>query len=367
MADRKGKMEDMVDFTLYEGKKIFLTGHTGFKGSWMLAWLNKLGAIVRGYSLKPENEIDLYNTIKGDTLCHSVNGDIRDKNKIEMEILSFQPDFIFHLAAQPLVRRSYEIPSETFEVNAIGTAFLLDAVRKLKNKCVVILITTDKVYENREWHYPYRENDRLGGVDPYSASKACTELVVDSYRNSYFNLATISEHKKSIATARAGNVIGGGDWSKDRIIPDIIRSISLSKPIELRNPKSIRPWQHVLDPINGYLTLGVKMFENPNLYNTSWNFGPYPNDTITVFELANRAIEIWGHGDVIKTKDLKHPHEASLLKLDISKTMSQLGWKPIWDSYFAIEKTISWYKHYLEKNENIIFNQINQYCNYDGN
>jgi len=328
----------------YKGKRVFLTGHTGFKGSWMLQWLHVLGADIKGYALKPENEFDLYHTLHGDSLCTSVLADIRDQKKVEQELLAFEPDFVFHLAAQPLVRLSYEIPSETFAVNSIGTAYVLDAVRKLKKPCVVICITTDKVYENKEWHYPYRETDRLGGYDPYSASKAAAELVISSYRNSFFNLNDYASHQKPIASARAGNVIGGGDWAKDRIIPDIVRSLTKNEPIQVRNPAAVRPWQHVLEPLGGYLHLGTKMVDDPIRYAESWNFGPFAEDNLTVEALVQMALAKWGGGDYQKPLLVGEPHEAGLLKLDISKSVNELGWKPKFDARKAIEITLEWYK-----------------------
>ncbi|MCE7058639.1 CDP-glucose 4,6-dehydratase [Dyadobacter sp. CY343] len=328
----------------YKGKRVFLTGHTGFKGAWMLQWLNILGAEVKGYALAPLNATDLYNCIDGDQLCNSVIADIRDRDRLISEVNSFQPDFIFHLAAQPLVRLSYQIPSETFEVNAIGTANLLDAARALQNACCVVLITTDKVYENNEWHYPYRENDRLGGYDPYSASKACAEIVISSYRNSFFNPAHFSEHKKGIASARAGNVIGGGDWSKDRIIPDVIRALQKDEAIHVRNPFSVRPWQHALEPVAGYLHLGTRLAENPGLYSQSYNFGPFAEDNLTVEELVQQAIQYWGAGSYESKMMTGQPHEAGLLKLDISKAINELGWKPKYNAKKAIAITLEWYK-----------------------
>jgi CDP-glucose 4,6-dehydratase len=350
-----------MDFSIYKNKKVFLTGHTGFKGSWMLAWLHQLGANVKGYALAPENDSDLYNTIDGNSKNESIIADIRDKQKLENEIISFQPDFIFHLAAQPLVRLSYEIPAETFEVNVMGTVNVLDAVRKLTNHCSVVLITTDKVYENLEWHYPYRENDRLGGYDPYSASKASAELVISSYRNSFFNTNDYEIHHKSIASARAGNVIGGGDWAKDRIIPDIVRALQKNDKIQVRNPLAVRPWQHVLEPISGYLHLGLKMLKEPLKYNEAWNFGPNAEDNLTVGELTYKAIEIWGSGEMLTPKLNGQPHEAGLLKLDISKTVSSLNWKPKWNSETSITKTMQWYKQLLTNNNVIINAQINEY------
>lgn len=331
----------------YSGKKVFLTGHTGFKGSWLLKTLSILGAVVKGYALTPKHDDDLYNLIGGDNLCTSIIADLRDKDRLSKEILEFEPDFIFHLAAQPLVRLSYQIPSETFEVNAIGTAYVLDAARMLDKKCSLVLITTDKVYQNNEWVYPYRETDRLGGYDPYSASKACTELVINSYRNSFFNTANYFEHEKSIAVARAGNVIGGGDWSKDRIIPDIVNSIKNDKVLIVRNPKSIRPWQHVLEPIVGYLLLGIKIDQKPTEFSGAWNFGPFDEDAFTVEDLVKLAISIFGRGTYGCPVLENEPHEAKLLRLDISKAVQLLGWKPLLSSSEAIALTMNWYNAFI--------------------
>jgi CDP-glucose 4,6-dehydratase len=359
-------MEEMVTFSelqkIYNGKKVFLTGHTGFKGSWMLKTLHLLGAEIKGYALAPENDVDLYNIINGDTLCDSVIADIRDKERLMSEVASFQPDFIFHLAAQPLVRLSYDIPSETFDVNALGSAYLLDAVRILDKKCSVVMITTDKVYHNNEWEYPYRENDRLGGYDPYSASKACAELIIDSYRNSFFNSSKINDHQKGIAVARAGNVIGGGDWSKDRLIPDIVRSLRKNQPIIIRNPKSVRPWQHVMEPVIGYLILGIHLSYNPIKFSQAFNFGPKSDDTLSVEDLVKIAIKEWGSGNYEVLEQLGEPHEASLLKLDISKANSFLNWVPKYNSRMAIKNTISFYKE--DSVENLISKIINDLKSY---
>lgn len=332
-----------MNFSEYKGKKIFVTGHTGFKGSWLWAWLHQLGAGLKGYSLAPSTQ-SLFNQVAGEELGESVLADVLDKERVKGEILSFEPDFIFHLAAQPLVRLSYEIPVETFAVNAVGTANVLNAVRSLNKPCVVVCITTDKVYENKEWHYPYRETDRLGGYDPYSASKACAELIISSYRSSFFNPAAYSSHKTSLSSARAGNVIGGGDWAKDRIIPDIVNALKGDRPIPVRNPASVRPWQHVLEPLAGYLQLGLKMQEDPVKFADAWNFGPYNEDNLTVEALVNIAIETWGHGRMEKIQTANAPHEAGLLKLDINKTVNDLGWKPRMTAAEAIATTIEWYR-----------------------
>ncbi len=338
----------------YKGKNIFLTGHTGFKGSWLLKMLHMLGANVTGYSLVPENNNDIYNLIGGNSLCISIINDLRNKSDLKKAVHQCQPDFIFHLAAQPLVRLSYENPSETFEVNAIGTANLLDAVRILDKKCEVVLITTDKVYHNNEWIYPYRETDRLGGYDPYSASKACAELVIDSYRNSFFNINTYTKHQKAIAVARAGNVIGGGDWAKDRLIPDIVKALSKNEPVIIRNPLSVRPWQHVLEPVLGYLMLGQKLNQNPVNFSQAYNFGPLQTDAIDVKSMVELATKAWNGGTYKIVSDATQPHEAGLLKLDISKSKEQIDWSPKMNATLAIEKTIGWYKIFNTSPDSII-------------
>lgn len=309
-----------------------------------MAWLHQLGAIVKGYALTPEYEQNLFSHIPISESMSSTIGDIRDKNKLRHELLSFQPDFIFHLAAQPLVRRSYRIPSETFEVNAIGTANLLEAVIDLPGKCTVVVITTDKVYENKEQHILYKEDDRLGGYDPYSASKACTELVVSSFSNSFFNPKHINRHHKGIVSARAGNVIGGGDFSEDRIVPDITRSLMKKQTIEVRNPFAVRPWQHVLEPLGGYLLLGSLMHEDPIKYHGAYNFGPLPEDHLSVQALVEQAIQSWGSGSWRDVSDASQPHEAGLLKLNISKAEIILNWRPKLTAAEAIDWTLSWYK-----------------------
>ena len=332
----------------YSGKKVLVTGHTGFKGSWLLKTLSILGANIKGIALQPKNEADIYNLINGDSLCESIILDIRNKKDIENEISAFKPDFIFHLAAQPLVIDSYSAPAETFEVNVLGTCYLLDAVKLLDKKCQIVLVTTDKVYHNNEWIFPYRELDRLGGYDPYSASKACAELVIDSYRNSFFNRQEFSLHKKSIASARAGNVIGGGDWSENRLVPDIVKSLASNKIIQIRNPNSIRPWQHVIEPVVAYLLLGAKLNENPVFFSQAYNFGPESNDTLTVRDLVETAINNWGSGEYRIESSESNLHEAGLLKLDISKANTDLGWTPVYKAEVAVAETISWYLKFRE-------------------
>ena len=361
-------MESMVgkDFlqNIYFGKRVFITGHTGFKGTWLSLWLNELGAILKGYALAPDNEKCIYNVTKPFQKAESIIADIRNKELLQKEILDFQPDFIFHLAAQPLVRLSYDIPSETFEINAIGTANLLEALKRLDKKCTVIIITTDKVYENIEQDVLYKETDRLGGYDPYSASKACTEIVLDSFRNSFFNPLQFSHHKKAIASARAGNVIGGGDYSKDRIISDIVNALSTGEDIVVRNPSSVRPWQHVLEPLSGYLLLGASL--NGDIkYNGAYNFGPSPQDHLTVKDLVEIAIAVWGNGNWQQPGLINQPHEAGLLKLDITKAKEILGWQPKWNARKAIEMTIEWYKNADGNAKMFSLEQIHQYMAYD--
>jgi len=335
---------------------VFLTGHTGFKGSWLLTLLHLLGAEIKGYALAPDNINNLYNCIEGDLICKSVIANICDKETLKQEIIAYQPDFIFHLAAQPLVRLSYEIPSDTFEVNAIGTVNLLEAVRYLDKPCSVIMITTDKVYFNKEWIYPYREVDRLGGHDPYSASKACAEIIIESYSKSFFNSANYSKHLKAIAVARAGNVIGGGDWSKDRLLPDICRALGNDTAVLVRYPEAIRPWQHVLEPLTGYLKLGARLQEHPTLFSQAFNFGPSADDVLSVEEMVQMAIKEWGNG-TYKVQEMKEQlHEAKILKLDISKASVELNWKPMLNAHEAIKRTIAWYK--------VFFNDIAQIKSY---
>lgn len=328
----------------YSGKKVFLTGHTGFKGTWLLQILHWLGANVKGYSLAPEKPNDLYHQVQGDKLCYSsVIADICDKQKLQTEMARFEPDFVFHLAAQPLVRRGYDLPSYTFMVNAQGTAHVLDAMRCLTNPVAGIMITTDKVYDNPERGMPFAEDDKLGGYDPYSASKASAEIVIDSYRRSFFNPDKYDKHHASIAAARAGNVIGGGDYSDDRIVADIVRAISFGDTVTLRNPASVRPWQHVLEPLSAYLLLGARMAEDPVKYSTAYNFGPNPDDMLTVEELTKVFIEHYGQGAYETVVNPDAPHEAKLLLLNSNKALQELGWQSLMDARTAIRWTAEWY------------------------
>lgn len=328
--------------TFFEGKKVFITGHSGFKGSWLSLWLVTLGAELFGYALPPEYNNFIYSelfTEKNETLA-----DIRDVKRLEEAILNFEPDYFFHLAAQPLVRKSYDFPLETFDTNIMGTANVLSALRKLKKKCTVVIVTTDKVYENLEQPIFYNEDDRLGGFDPYSASKACAELVTNAFRNSFFNQKTDEQNIK-IATARAGNVIGGGDYSVDRIIPDIIRAIESNQSVVIRNPKSIRPWQHVLEPLAGYLILAANLAaQNETSLQGAFNFGPLENGHLTVGRLVEVAIGVYGKGDWKIVSSKSAPHEAETLKLDISKSNEILDWRPKLDAETSVQWTMDWYK-----------------------
>lgn len=358
-------METLVTFSelqdIYRGKKVFITGHTGFKGAWMMACLHLAGASVKGYALPPESEQGLFSVLGPLKNVRSVLADIRDKERLRKELLEFQPDFIFHLAAQPLVRRSYEIPAETFDVNVTGTANLLEAVISLDKACSVVAITTDKVYENKETGALYRETDPLGGYDPYSASKACTELVIGSFRNSFFNPKSASVHKKGLASVRAGNVIGGGDWSRDRIVPDVVRALQANQPVEVRNPAAVRPWQHVLEPVGGYLRLGGLLYDNPVRYARAYNFGPKPEGHLPVRELVETAISVWGQGSWLDTSLAGAPHEAGLLHLDISLAGQDLNWTPRLGAHDAIRWTLEWYRQPIAKQTTFTFEQIKSY------
>lgn len=358
-------MENLVNRaqlqSYYEGKKVLLTGHTGFKGAWLMAWLEELGAHVTGYALDPEYEACLFNLLKPGLQGKSIIADIRNRERVQETVLSEQPDYIFHLAAQPLVRRSYLQPTETFDVNAVGTANLLEAVKSLDKPCIVVLITTDKVYENKEQDVLYAEDDALGGFDPYSASKACTELVIQSFRRSFFPVSSWHVHQKSLVSARAGNVIGGGDFSEDRILPDIARALRKDEPVLVRNPESVRPWQHVLEPLGAYLLLGGLLHQNPTGFSDAYNFGPYPDDHLTVRELVGLSISNWGKGEWIDGSTANQPHEAKLLKLDISRAMRELNWKPKLNAADAIAWTINWYKQDQDQAASYTIEQIKRY------
>lgn len=325
-------------FDSYKGKKVLVTGHTGFKGSWLAIWLHELGAKVYGYSFEPPTKPSNYALSRVDELlAGEVVGDIRDRKALSAAIRRWKPDIVFHLAAQPLVRESYACPYETFETNVLGTASVLDAVRALKTDCAVVCITTDKCYENLERAKGYKETDPFGGYDPYSASKGAAEILIASYRRS-FNM--------NIASVRAGNVIGGGDWAKDRIVPDLVRALKKGHKPGVRNPKAVRPWQHVLEPLSGYLTLGEKLMLEPRnaTWCSGWNFGPEKSGEDTVGHVADLVVAAWGRGMWAFTGDPRAVHEATLLRLDIGKAKRVLGWKPRWNLEQAIGHTVDWYR-----------------------
>ena len=339
-------------FNLLNGKRIFLTGHTGFKGSWLALWLRQLGADVYGYSLPPPTEPSNYALSHvRDVLCGETLGDIRDRALLQTSMAGFQPDIVFHLAAQPLVRESYAAPFDTFDVNVMGTASLLDAVRALARPCAVICITTDKCYENKEQVWGYRECDPMGGHDPYSASKGAAELLIASYRRSFFHPDRIAEHGVQLASARAGNVIGGGDWARDRIVTDMVNALMDNRPVPVRNPHAIRPWQHVLEPLSGYLTLAAAMLERPDpKWTSGWNFGPMPGTELSVGELTSAFIGAWGSGEWTDQSSPGQPHEAEILRLTIEKAGCELNWKPRWTCHDMITRTANWYRHVLREN-----------------
>jgi len=336
--------------SFWTGKKVLVTGHTGFKGSWLSIWLNMLGADVAGYALEPLTANDNYVKSNIETKVHHTIGDIRNHEFLHNVFQAVNPEIVFHLAAQPLVGESYKKPKETYDTNVGGTVNVLECCRKTDSVKVIVNVTTDKCYENREWIWPYRENDRLGGYDPYSSSKACSELVTEGFRKSFFHPASYTTHGKCLASARTGNVFGGGDWQTDRLIPDCIRFLERGEPVIVRNSHAIRPWQHVLEPLSGYLMLAEKMYEHPLQYAEAWNFGPEDAGFITVGLLVNRMVHAWGSGC---WQDCSIPgavHETNLLKLDISKAKSFLGWAPVWDIDKAIIETVHWYRQYRTGN-----------------
>ena len=325
----------------YNNKKIYVTGHSGFKGAWLCAILHRLKAKIFGYSLAPKTIKDLYNFLPKSIFTNDTINNILNYDALKNDLHLAQPDILFHFAAQPLVRESYKNPLDTFNTNIIGTSNILEIIKGLSQKCVVVCITTDKVYENQEWDYPYRENDRLGGYDPYSASKAAAELVIKSFSNSFFNINNFSTHQKSICSVRAGNVVGGGDWSVDRLIPDVIKSIQNNQILKLRNPEATRPWQHVLEPLTGYLLLAEKVYHNPILQG-AYNFGPLHNEELKVSELI-KIIQKNYHELQVLFDDNPHPHEAGKLALDISKVTKTLNWKPQLNANDTIQWTFDWY------------------------
>jgi CDP-glucose 4,6-dehydratase len=331
---------------IWQNKKVFLTGHTGFKGGWLALWLSKLGAQVRGYALDPSTTPSLFETARIGSVIEDIRGDIRDAATLNRAIQDFAPEVVFHLAAQPLVRYSYEDPIGTYETNVIGTARVLDAIRRTPSVRGVVSVTTDKCYENKEWVWPYRETDPLGGYDPYSSSKACAEIVSAAFRQSYFPVDKIADHKVAVATARAGNVIGGGDWSTDRLLPDLIRGFLSGEPVLIRRPHAIRPWQHVLEPLHGYIRLAEKLLTHDPRYATAYNFGPPEQDARPVSWIAERMTRFWGNGATWVLDTAESPHEAGYLKLDASRAHADLSWTPHLRLETALDLLVQWYRNW---------------------
>lgn len=333
----------------WAGKRVFLTGHTGFKGSWLSLWLQSLGAELTGFSLAPPTQPSLFEMARVGDGMHSIIGDIRDLAGLREAMVEAKPEIVIHMAAQPLVRYSYENPVETYATNVMGTVHLFEAVRATPSVKAVVNITTDKCYENREWAWGYRENEPMGGYDPYSNSKGCAELVTSAYRSSYFNPLDYSKHGVALASVRAGNVIGGGDWAQDRLIPDIISAFSEGRPVVIRSPHAIRPWQHVLEPLRGYLMLAERLYSDGVAYAEGWNFGPNEADVKSVEWIVGTLAEQWGN-DANWTLDQSiHPHEATYLKLDISKARSRLGWQPALTLSQSLQMIVDWYRDYKNK------------------
>jgi len=351
----------MIEKSFWQGKRVYLTGHTGFKGSWMALWLSSLGSDVKGYALQPPTSPNLFDEARVAEKIQSEIGDIRDLNILKQSMIDFNPDILIHMAAQPLVRYSYQEPIETYDINVMGTAKVLEAARYCQKLKSIVCVTTDKCYENREWEWGYRENEAMGGHDPYSSSKGCAELVASAYRRSYM------ENKKvGLATVRAGNVIGGGDWAEDRLIPDILRAFENNEPVMIRNPKATRPWQHVLEPLHGYLILAERLYNSADKYADGWNFGPNEIDVRSVDWILDKMATMWP-GAKWKLDKNSHPHEAGYLKLDISKAKTRLKWKPVWGLERTLEKIIAWHKNWIAGRDmqSVCIAEINEYMRDD--
>lgn len=339
----------MINTSFWAGKQVLLTGHTGFKGGWLGLWLQQAGAVITGLSLEPPTEPNLFSLARvGDGMTSSI-GDIRDWVVVKDVMARSQPDIVLHLAAQPIVRASYDDPIATFMTNVMGTVHVLEAARTVARPRVVLIVSSDKCYENPEWEWGCREGDPMGGHDPYSSSKGCTELVTAAYRRSFFEAVAKSEGRLALASARAGNVIGGGDWARDRLIPDIVRATQARKTTTIRNPRAVRPWQHVLEPLSGYLTLVERLWDEPTRFAGGWNFGPADGDAVPVGDLVERFCKQLGRGAAWKNETQDGAlHEANALRLDISKARSRLGWRPRWGLDVGLEKTADWYATYLD-------------------
>jgi CDP-glucose 4,6-dehydratase len=354
-----GCRQTMFD-SAYQNKRVLVTGHTGFKGSWLTLWLSQMGAKITGYSLQPPTEPNHFQLLNLN--INSVIGDIRDTNKLQAVLRDQQPEIIFHLAAQAIVRLSYQNPVETFTSNVLGTINVLEAARSVRTVRAIVNVTSDKCYENREWPWGYREIDALGGYDPYSASKGCAEIVTSCWRNSFFNPKDYGKtHQTLLASTRAGNVIGGGDWASDRLIPDVMRAVHQNEKVKIRNPQATRPWQHVLDPLSGYLLLGQKLLEGRKEFAEAWNFGPSEEGNVTVGEIVHQVKRVWPKIDYVIHQNQDQPHEAGLLRLDCSKARTKLKWMPAWTGNDAIDKTTLWYKAFYESSEILSPEHLNHY------
>lgn len=362
MEQRTGSLESMgVNASFWQGRSVFVTGHTGFKGSWLCLWLQSLGAKVSGYALPPPTCPSLFEVARVVAgMATSVVGDIRDLSALLRAMQTAQPEIVIHMAAQPLVRRSYADPVETYSTNVMGIVHLLESVRQTPSVRAVVNVTTDKCYENKEWVWGYRENEPMGGFDPYSSSKACAELVTAAYRNSFFHAASHEHGRVAVATARAGNVIGGGDWAEDRLVPDILRAFAQNQPVIIRNPHAIRPWQHVLEPLSGYLRLAERLYSDGQAFAEGWNFGPNDHDARPVQWIVEHLVNHWGNGASWQQDGEVHPHEAHYLKLDISKARMRLNWCPHWNLAIGLDKIVEWHNAFTQQQDmhNFSLNQI---------
>ncbi|WP_281298241.1 CDP-glucose 4,6-dehydratase [Flavobacterium limnophilum] len=353
------RLKGKVNPSFWKDKKVFLTGHTGFKGSWLSLWLQSMGAVVKGYSLAPPTNPSLFLVADVAKNMESQLGDIRDLEPLKKSMLDFNPDILIHMAAQPLVRLSYVEPVDTYTTNVIGTVNVLEAARSCPNLKAIVSVTTDKCYENKEWAWGYRENEPMGGHDPYSSSKGCAELVSSAYKNSFFN----TKDTAALATARAGNVIGGGDWADDRLIPDILKAFENSKSVIVRNPLSTRPWQHVLEPLSGYLVLAEHLYNYGQEYAEAWNFGPKEEDCKPVNWILDQMVSTWGEGAGWELDPNNHPHEAGFLKLDCSKAATRLHWHPKWNLQHTLSLIVNWHQDW-KAGKNINEKCLQEIANY---
>lgn len=353
----------MLNRSFWKGRRVFLTGHTGFKGSWLSLWLNALGSDLTGYALEPPTQPSLYDQAKVSSAVKSICADIRDFQRLKSALDESRPDVVIHMAAQSVVRRGYEDPIETYSSNVMGTVNLLEALRQLGRPCVVVNVTSDKCYENKEWVWGYRESDALGGHDPYSNSKACAELVTSAFCDSYFRADDSGRIRVAVASARAGNVIGGGDWTRDQLIPDLMRSFLGGEPCLIRSPSAIRPWQFVLEPLRGYLMLAERLAEKTSRFDTAWNFGPSEADAKTVSWIADRLVHSWGNSASWRNDAAMHPSEAHYLKLDVSKARNELGWQPLLSLSPALDWIVAWYRAFQRGDDlgRLTRMQIDQY------